>query len=141
VILAARRQERLEQLADELSKFAAVHLLQLCARSLPVKSALDPIGRLVICRHSLINNAGLSRGLDKSTKPDCRIRDDRHQYGAALLTRFVVPGMVSRGRGHVVNLGSTAGHQTYPRQCSLCNQSRCQSYFEGLKQDLWNTAC
>ena len=73
-----------------------------------------------------MNNAGLSRGLDKLW--ECSIEDweemiDTNIKGLLYVTRAVVPGMVKRGRGHVVNLGSTAGEITYPGgRCLLRHQ-------------------
>lgn len=144
LILAARRQERLDQIADELSKFASVHLLQLdvCDRS-SVESALSTLSTSWSSVDILINNAGLSRGLDKlheASFQDWEEMIDTNIKGLLYLTRFVVPGMVSRGRGHVVNLGSTAGHQTYPGGNVYCaTKAAVRVISEGLKQDLLGT--
>ncbi len=144
LILAARRQERLDQLADELSKLASVHLLQLdvCDRS-SVESALSTLPASWSYVDILINNAGLSRGLDKlheASFQDWEEMIDTNIKGLLYLTRFVVPGMVSRGRGHVVNLGSTAGHQTYPGGNVYCaTKAAVRVISEGLKQDLLGT--
>jgi len=135
VILAARRQERLEQLADELSKFAAVHLLQLdvCDRS-SVESALSTLPASWSSVDILINNAGLSRGLDKlheASFQDWEEMIDTNIKGL-LTSPFVVPGMVSRGRGVCCKSWFDCWSSNLPRrQCLLCNQSRRQSYFEG----------
>ncbi len=144
LILAARRQERLDQLADELSKLASVHLLQLdvCDRS-SVESALSTLPASWSSVDILINNAGLSRGLDKlheASFQDWEEMIDTNIKGLLYLTRFVVPGMVTRGRGHVVNLGSTAGHQTYPGGNVYCaTKAAVRVISEGLKQDLLGT--
>lgn len=144
LILAARRQERLDQIADELSKLASVHLLQLdvCDRS-SVESALSTLPASWSSVDILINNAGLSRGLDKlqeASFQDWEEMIDTNIKGLLYLTRFVVPGMVSRGRGHVVNLGSTAGHQTYPGGNVYCaTKAAVRVISEGLKQDLLGT--
>ena len=144
LILAARRQERLDQLADELSKLASVHLLQLdvCDRS-SVESALSTLPASWSYVDILINNAGLSRGLDKlheASFQDWEEMIDTNIKGLLYLTRFVVPGMVTRGRGHVVNLGSTAGHQTYPGGNVYCaTKAAVRVISEGLKQDLLGT--
>jgi NADP-dependent 3-hydroxy acid dehydrogenase YdfG len=145
LILAARRQERLHQLADELSFFAgSIHLLQLdvCDRS-SVEFALSNLPAPWSSIDILINNAGLSRGLDKlyeASFQDWEEMIDTNVKGLLYLTRFVVPGMISRGQGHVVNLGSIAGHQTYPGGNVYCaTKAAVRVISEGLKQDLLGT--
>ncbi|MBW4637682.1 MAG: SDR family oxidoreductase [Gloeocapsa sp. UFS-A4-WI-NPMV-4B04] len=145
LILVARRQERLEQLADELHKFtSAVHLLPLdvCDRS-SVESALTNLPDAWSSVDILINNAGLSRGLDKlheGSFQDWEEMIDTNIKGLLYLTRLIVPGMVNRDRGHVVNLGSTAGHQTYPNGNVYCaTKAAVRVISEGLKQDLLGT--
>ena len=98
LILAARRQERLDQLADELSKLASVHLLQLdvCDRS-SVESALSTLPASWSSVDILINNAGLSRGLDKlheASFQDWEEMIDTNIKGLLYLTRFVVPPQI-----------------------------------------------
>lgn len=146
LILVARRQERLEQLADELHKFtSAVHLLSLdvCVRS-SVESALTNLPDSWSSVDILINNAGLSRGLDKlheGSFQDWEEMIDTNIKGLLYLTRLIVPGMVSRDRGHVVNIGSTAGHQTYPNGNVYCaTKAAVRVISEGLKQDLLGTS-
>lgn len=145
LILAARRQERLDQLADELSLDASrIHLLHLdvCDRS-SVESALSTLPASWSSVDILINNAGLSRGLDKlheGSFQDWEEMIDTNIKGLLYLTRFVVPRMVSRGRGHVVNIGSVAGHQTYPSGNVYCaTKAAVRVLSEGLKQDLLGT--
>jgi serine 3-dehydrogenase len=146
LILAARRQERLEQLADQLSKEFAIsaHLLPLDVRDRSaVESALATLPATWSSIDILINNAGLSRGLDKlheGSFQDWEEMIDTNIKGLLYFTRLIVPGMVSRGRGHVVNLGSTAGHQTYPNGNVYCATKAAErAISEGLKQDLLGT--
>jgi serine 3-dehydrogenase len=91
----------------------------------------------------LINNAGLSRGLNKLHEgniQDWEEMIDTNVKGLLYVTRFIVPGMVSRSRGHVVNIGSIAGHQTYPGGNVYCaSKAAVKSISEGLKQDLLGT--
>ncbi|MBD2097175.1 SDR family oxidoreductase [Trichocoleus sp. FACHB-591] len=146
LVLAARRRDRLEQLADELNQeFASeIHLLQLDVRDRPqVEAALqslpDSWGNIDI----LVNNAGLSRGLDKLYEGDVQDWEemiDTNIKGLLYVTRAVVPGMVARGRGHVINIGSIAGHQTYPNGNVYCGtKAAVRAISEGLKQDLLGT--
>lgn len=145
LILVARRQERLEQLADELGKDASsTHLLSLDVRDRhAVESAISNLPNDWSSIDILINNAGLSRGLDKlheGSFQDWEEMIDTNIKGLLYLTRLIVPGMVKRDRGHVVNLGSTAGHQTYPNGNVYCaTKAAVRVISEGLKQDLLGT--
>lgn len=145
LLLVARRRERLEQLAAELSKeTGSIHLLALDVRDRSaVESALSTLPAPWSNVDILINNAGLSRGLDKlqaGSFQDWEEMIDTNIKGLLYLTRFTVPGMVSRGRGHVVNLGSVAGHQTYPSGNVYCaTKAAVRVISEGLKQDLLGT--
>lgn len=143
LILVARRQERLEQLAEELGS-SSVHLLALdvCDRA-SVESILTKLPESWSAIDILINNAGLSRGLNKFQEGDFQDWEemiDTNIKGLLYLTRYIVPGMISRGKGHIVNLGSTAGHQTYPNGNVYCaTKAAVRVISEGLKQDLLGT--
>ncbi|MDZ8238999.1 MAG: SDR family oxidoreductase [Nostoc sp. ChiQUE01a] len=146
LILAARRLERLQQIADTLSQDfnTELHLLELDVRDRSaVESAISTLPFSWSGIDILINNAGLSRGLDKlheGSFTDWEEMIDTNIKGLLYLSRYVVPGMVSRGRGHVVNLGSIAGHQTYPRGNVYCaTKAAVRAISEGLKQDLLGT--
>lgn len=146
LILAARRWSRLQELADALTKEFSIeiHLLQLdvCDRA-TVESTISTLPPSWSNIDILINNAGLSRGLDKlheASFQDWEEMIDTNVKGLLYLTRYIVPGMVSRGRGHVVNLGSIAGHQTYPGGNVYCaTKAAVRAISEGLKQDLLGT--
>lgn len=144
LILTARRKERLQTLAEELKKTfnSKIHVLAMDVRSrIIVESALSslPEGEVDI----LINNAGLSRGLDKLYEgkfQDWEEMIDTNVKGLLYVTRYLVPGMVSRGRGHIINLGSIAGHQTYPGGNVYCaTKAAVRALSEGLKLDLLGT--
>ncbi len=146
LILAARRKERLEEFADQLEKefSCETYLLQLDVRDrIAVESALQSLGESWSNIDILINNAGLSRGLDKLHEGDFQDWEemiDTNIKGLLYLTRYIVPGMVSRGKGHVVNIGSIAGHQTYPGGNVYCgSKAAVRAISEGLKQDLLGT--
>ncbi|QLE51722.1 SDR family oxidoreductase [Nostoc sp. C057] len=146
LILAARRLERLQQLADALVKEFGIeiHLLQLDVRDRnAVESAISTLPPAWSDIDILINNAGLSRGLDKlheASFQDWEDMIDTNVKGLLYVSRYVVPGMVSRDRGHVVNLGSIAGHQTYPGGNVYCaTKAAVRAISEGLKQDLLGT--
>lgn len=146
LILTARRQEKLAQLVDELNKeFASeIYSLPLDVRDrASIESALAQLPSNWLEIDILINNAGLSRGLDKlyqGSYQDWEEMIDTNIKGLLYFTRAIVPGMVSRGRGHVVNLGSIAGHQTYPNGNVYCaTKAAVKAISEGLKQDLLGT--
>jgi 3-hydroxy acid dehydrogenase / malonic semialdehyde reductase len=146
LILAARRLERLQQLADALHKEfnTEIYLLQLDVRDRSaVESAISSLPSSWSEIDILINNAGLSRGLDKlheGSFEDWEEMIDTNIKGLLYLTRYVVPGMVKRDRGHVVNIGSIAGHQTYPGGNVYCGtKAAVRAISEGLKQDLLGT--
>lgn len=146
LIVAARRKEPLQQLADQLSQTGTpVHPLLLDVRDRSsVETTLarlpDPFSEVDV----LINNAGLSRDLDKLYEADIEGWEemiDTNIKGLLYVTRSLVPGMVKRDRGHVVNIGSTAGHQTYPGGNVYCGtKAAVKSISEGLKQDLLGTS-
>ncbi|MBW4667918.1 MAG: SDR family oxidoreductase [Cyanomargarita calcarea GSE-NOS-MK-12-04C] len=150
LILAARRLERLQKLSDELvetyfeTSHQNIYLLQLDVRDRSaVESAISNLPDEWADIDILINNAGLSRGLDKLHEGDFQDWEemiDTNIKGLLYLTRYVVPGMVKRERGHVVNIGSIAGHQTYPKGNVYCGtKAAVKSITEGLKQDLLGT--
>lgn len=146
LILAARRRDRLEQLAEELDQEYAtpIHLLELDVRDrTQVETAIASLPEPWANIDILINNAGLSRGLDKLHQgqvEDWEEMIDTNIKGLLYVTRCVVPGMVNRDRGHVVNIGSIAGHQTYPNGNVYCGtKAAVRAISEGLKQDLLGT--
>lgn len=146
LILAARRLERLQQLADTLIKEfgSEIYLLQLDVRDRnAVEEAISTLPSAWSNIDILINNAGLSRGLDKlheGSFQDWEDMIDTNVKGLLYVSRYVIPGMVSRDRGHVVNLGSIAGHQTYPGGNVYCaTKAAVRAISEGLKQDLLGT--
>jgi 3-hydroxy acid dehydrogenase / malonic semialdehyde reductase len=117
--LWARRRDRLERLGAELrQRGVTVHLAQVDVRD---RAAVNRAAEELIAGGNvpdvLINNAGLASGLAKIHEGDHDDWDrmiDTNLKGLLNVTRAVLPHMVARRRGHVVNLGSTAGHVTYP---------------------------
>src|SRR5207253_869853 len=120
LVLWARRVDRLERLTAELRERhgTSVLLAQVDVRD---RAAVNRAGAdLVAGGHVpdvLINNAGLASGMSKIYEGDPEDWDrmiDTNLKGLLNVTRAILPHMVARRRGHVVNIGSTAGHQTYP---------------------------
>lgn len=145
LILAARRYEKLQQVVELLSIDSSnVHLIELDVRNREaVESAISSLPAEWSDIDILINNAGLSRGLDKLHEgafQDWEEMIDTNIKGLLYMTRYIVPGMVQRARGHVINIGSIAGHQTYPSGNVYCGtKAAVKSISEGLKQDLLGT--
>src|SRR3989454_317596 len=120
LILWARRAERLERLAAELG---TTHRVSLSLAVVDVRDrtavnrAAEALVRAGRVPDVLINNAGLASGLAKIHEGDPEDWDrmiDTNLKGLLYVSRAIMPHMVARRRGHVVNIGSTAGHQTYP---------------------------
>ena len=144
LLLAARRQDRLEAERSQLSAAAAVHTLGLdVTDAAAVDTAIASLPSEWQAIDILVNNAGLSRGLDKLYEGKHKDWDemiDTNVKGLLYVTRAVVPGMVERGRGHIVNLGSTAGRMTYPNGAVYCATKAAErSITEGLREDLLGT--
>jgi 3-hydroxy acid dehydrogenase / malonic semialdehyde reductase len=116
VMVSARRTDRLADLAAELG--SAVHAIELDvtdpeAITRAVADLPDEFADIDV----LVNNAGLALGLEPAQRADLEDWDrmiDTNCKGLVHVTRAVLPGMVERGRGHVVNLGSVAGTYPYP---------------------------
>ena len=117
--LWARRRERLDRLRSELdgAESGAVRLAQVDVRDrAAVNRATAELVAAGPVPDVLINNAGLASGLSKLQEGDPEDWDrmiDTNLKGLLNVTRAVLPHMVARRRGHVVNIGSTAGHQVY----------------------------
>ena len=120
LLLAARRIDRLKKFAEELRiKYQAdVKEIKLDVRNYEeVKESLTKLDEEWKKIDILINNAGLSRGLDKIYEGKPENWDemiDTNIKGLLYVTRIVLPGMVERNNGHIINIGSLAGHDVYP---------------------------
>jgi len=146
VVVAARRRERVEALARELEGEHGVRALAVALdvrdRS-AVEAALAPLPEPFTAVDILVNNAGLGRGMDKLYQGDPSEWDemvDTNVKGLLYVTRCLVPGMVARGHGHVVNLGSVAGREVYPGGNVYCATKFAVRALTGaLKMDLLGT--
>lgn len=147
VAVCARREDRLEDLKGELSEAgaAAIHTFTLdVTRRASVEETLRGLPAEWSAIDVLVNNAGLSRGLAKVYEDDPENWEemiDTNIKGLLYVTRAIVPGMVERNRGHVINMGSTAGYITYANGAVYCATKAAEkSISEGLKIDLMGTA-
>jgi len=146
LLLSARRVSKLAEIASmALDRGAqAVHSFQLDVRNRhAVQRAIDELPAEWAEIDVLVNNAGLSRGLEKIYTGKIEDWDemiDTNVKGLLYVTRAVVPGMVVRGRGHVVNLGSTAGVLPYPSGAVYCaSKAAVHALNDGLRQDVLGT--
>jgi 3-hydroxy acid dehydrogenase/malonic semialdehyde reductase len=116
VVVAARREDRLEELVAELGDRAHAVTLDVRDRA-AVAAAIAALPAPFAEIDVLVNNAGLALGLEPAPRAnldDWEQMVDTNCKGLMTVTRAVLPGMVARRRGHVVNLGSVAGTYPYP---------------------------
>lgn len=146
VILNARSTDKLESLAGELkSEYNAdciVVPFDVCDR----KAAADALEALPAEWNSidiLINNAGLAVGVDKEHEGNIDEWDiviDTNIKALLSMTRLIVPGMVERGCGHIINIGSIAGDAAYPGGSVYCaTKAAVKALSDGLRIDLVDT--
>lgn len=146
LLLSARRLNRLEEMKPRLLEAGAsdVHTFALDVRNRgAVESAIASLPPDWHGIEILVNNAGLSRGLNKlyeGNPDDWNEMIDTNVKGLLYVTRAVVPGMVARGKGHVINLGSTAGEITYPNGAVYCATKAAERAInDGLREDVLGT--
>ncbi|MFZ1237442.1 MAG: SDR family NAD(P)-dependent oxidoreductase [Prevotella sp.] len=146
LILTGRNREKLEQLKDDLSN-ENVGVLLLCFDVRDRKAAIAAIESLDERWQKvdvLVNNAGLALGLDAEfagDMDDWETMIDTNIKGLLTMTRLVVPGMVARNHGHVINIGSVAGDVAYANGNVYCaTKAAVKAISDGLRVDLVNTA-
>ncbi len=143
LIVSARRVERLEELAQQLR--TDVHVLPLdVGDRVAVADAVASLPPDFAAVDVLVNNAGFAEGglapLHEGDPETWERMLDTNVLGVLALTRAVVPGMVERGRGHVINIGSIAGRDTYPGGAVYCaTKAAVDRITRGLRHDLLGT--
>lgn len=126
LILCARRLDRLTHLAAELKREFSTEsrIFELDVRSSEaVQEAIAGLPEEWRAIDVLVNNAGLSRGLDPIQEGSLQDWDemiDTNVKGLLYVSRAVLPSMVARRSGHVINIGSIAGHEVYPKGNVYC---------------------
>jgi 3-hydroxy acid dehydrogenase/malonic semialdehyde reductase len=116
VIVSARRSDRIAELAKELGSDVLPLTIDVRDRA-AVADAVSGLPPEFAAIDVLVNNAGLALGLEPAyaaSLDDWDAMIDTNCKGLAYCTRAVLPGMVERGHGHVINLGSIAGTYPYP---------------------------
>ncbi len=146
LILAARRKEKLEKLAATLADAHGTRALTIELDVRDRQQVNEAIAGLPTDWREidiLINNAGLSRGLDKIQEGyhlDWEEMIDTNIKGLLWVSRAVMPGMVERDRGHIINLGSIAGRQVYPGGNVYCaTKHAVRALNQGIRLDLLGT--
>lgn len=146
LILNARNMPKLVELKNELTeKFGVrVHLLPFDVRDRNVVSnAIQSLPDEWAAIDVLINNAGLVIGTDKEHEGNLNEWDiviDTNIKGLLTVTRLVVPLMLERGKGHVINIGSIAGEAAYPGGSVYCaTKAAVRILSDGLRIDLVDT--
>lgn len=116
VVAAGRRTDRLQALADELGDALFPLTLDVTDRA-ATEAVVASLPEGFAAVDVLVNNAGLALGLEPAHEvapDDWETMIDTNVKGLTRMTRSLLPGMVERGRGHIVNLGSVAAHFPYP---------------------------
>ncbi len=145
LIITGRNTTKLEQLKKELEEDGTqVLALAFDVRNREAaKKAVDFLPETWRNIDVLINNAGLARGLDPEYKGDFDDWDqmiDTNIKGLLTMTRLIVPGMVERNRGHVINIGSVAGDAAYAGGNVYCaTKSAVKALSDGLRIDVAHT--
>jgi NADP-dependent 3-hydroxy acid dehydrogenase YdfG len=146
LILCARNLDKLTQLREELSKNfnVKVHTLQLDIRNHEdIRASLLSLPEAFKNIDILINNAGLAAGLDKIQDgqiSDWEIMIDTNLKGLLYLTKAIIPTMIHRQQGHIINIGSIAGHEVYEKGVVYCaTKHAVRALTQGLRHDLLGT--
>ncbi len=143
VIITGRRKERLEKLSSIIKNEYQVSVLALCfdIRNLnEVKNNINNLPKEWNEIDVLVNNAGLASGLDSIQNGDVDDWDkmiDTNVKGLLYTTRQLAPLMVKRGKGHIINIGSTAGKEVYQNGGVYCaSKHAVDAISKGLRIDL-----
>lgn len=143
VIALGRRAERLEALRAELGEGRVLPLALDLRDRAALLAAVEELPADWAAIDVLVNNAGLALGLEpaqSASLDDWEAMIDTNCKGLVAMTRAVLPGMVARGRGHVVNIGSTAGEWPYPGgNVYGATKAFVRQFSLNLRADLWGT--
>lgn len=141
LIICGRREDRLAELQDEFSELTDVHTLNFDVRTKKaVAKAIASLPADFINIDVLINNAGNAHGLDPIENGDVEDWDsmiDINIKGLLYVSKEVIPGMVERRSGHIINLGSIAGKEVYTNGNVYCaTKHAVDAINQGMRMDL-----
>lgn len=146
LILTGRNEQRLAEISDELTgKGSQVLTLAFDVRDREAaRKAVESLPTEWQEIDVLVNNAGLALGLEpeyEGCMDDWETMIDTNVKGLLTMTRLVVPGMVTRNRGHIINVGSVAGDAAYAGGNVYCaTKAAVKALSDGLRIDVANTA-
>lgn len=141
LILCGRRQERLDSLQEHLSKKVEVTTLKFdVSNKVEVTNAINSLADEWKIIDILVNNAGNAHGLSAIQDGDVDDWDmmiDSNVQGLLYVSKAIIPGMVEREKGHIVNLSSVAGKYTYANGAVYCaSKAAVEALSEGMRLDL-----
>lgn len=141
LVLCGRRQERLDALKETLGKTVKVHTLSFDVRDREaVFAAIQSLPDTFKTIDILINNAGNAHGLDpidKGNLDDWDAMLDINVKGLLYVTKAILPQMVERRAGHIINIGSIAGKEVYPNGNVYCaSKYAVDALNQGMRIDL-----
>lgn len=141
LIICGRREDRLAELQDELSALTKVHTLNFDVRNKKaVGQSIKSIPEEFAIIDILVNNAGNAHGLDPIENGDTDDWDamiDINIKGLLYVSKYIIPGMVERRSGHIINIGSIAGKETYTNGNVYCaTKHAVDAINQGMRMDL-----
>lgn len=141
IILTGRRQERLDELKEDLAQKTEVLTLNFDVRDKDkVKESIESLPPEFSTIDVLVNNAGNAHGLDPiqdGSTEDWDNMIDINVKGLLYVSKAIVPKMISRGVGHIINIGSTAGKEVYPKGNVYCaSKHAVDAINQGMRMDL-----
>ena len=146
LLLNARNTAKLQVLQQELQTTYGVEVMLLPFDVRDRKSAELALKQLPTDYQAidvLVNNAGLALGIDKEyegTEENYDTMIETNITALLMMTRLVVPGMIARGKGHIINIGSVAGDAAYPGGSVYCaTKAAVKVLSDGLRMDLVDT--
>lgn len=146
LLLCARRIEKVNELAKQLrtEHHVEIHTFQLDIRQFAdVQKTLKSLPVAWQTIDYLINNAGLAAGLDtlqEGSIDDWEAMIDTNVKGLLYVTKEILPRMIERNSGHIINIGSIAGHYVYPKGAVYCaSKYAVNALTNGLRMDLLGT--
>lgn len=141
IIACGRRKERLEELKTALQNDCEVLTLSFDVRDkAATKTAIESLPKDWQSVDLLINNAGNAHGLssiDEGSLEDWEAMIDINVKGLLYVSKALIPGMVKRGKGHIINIGSLAGKEVYPNGNVYCaSKHAVDAINQGMRLDL-----
>ncbi len=141
LVLCGRRQAQLHALKEDLGAKTNVHTLNFDVRDKEaVQTAIESLPEDFADIEILVNNAGNAHGLEPIQKGDLTDWDamiDINVKGLLYVSRAVLPGMIERKNGHIINIGSTAGKEVYPNGNVYCaSKHAVDAINQGMRLDL-----